>query len=102
MKKAGNCCAKFRYIRFGLPPESGYSINHLDPSHLKEEKGVSVFPATIYKGELMPILPAYKHYAAVDLEWLMDRPRYEIIGEEIGTGSDGEPLLKVTKVIPIA
>ena len=86
-----------KYMRFGKPPESGHSINHIDPQNPKEEPGVSVYPAIEYNGDLMPILPAYNHYAAVDMEWCMDRPRYEIWGKEIGLGSDGEPLLIVEK-----
>jgi len=85
-----------RYIRFGEPPADGLSTNHLDPQNPKKEIGVSCYPAIVYKGKLMPVLPDYNRMAAVDMEWLMDRPRFEIFGEEIGTGSDGEPLLKVT------
>lgn len=86
-----------RYMRFGKPPENGHSINHIDPLNPKEEIGVSVFPAVEYKGQLMPILPAYKSTAVVDMEWLQNRPRYEVWGKEIGTGSDGEPLLLIER-----
>jgi len=86
-----------RYLRFGLPPESGHSINHIDSQNPREEVGVSVWPAVMYEGQLMPILPTYNHYAAVDIEWLMDRPRYEVWGTVVGTGSDGEPLLKIER-----
>lgn len=90
-----------RYIRFGLPPQDGRSTNHLDPQNPRKELGVSVWPAFLYNGQLLPLLPAKNHFAAVDMEWCMDRPWFEVFGEVIGIGSDGEPLMNITACLPI-
>lgn len=31
----------------------------------------------------------------------IDKPQYIVIGEEIGVGSDGEPLLKDVKIVKV-
>jgi len=83
------------FIRFGACPKSGYSINYRDNT---PEKGVSVFEAEFvgkeYRVFVDPILEAtYLH--------VMNRPAYRIFGEIVGTGSDGEPVVKVSKKVKL-
>lgn len=82
------------YIRFGAPPKSGHSQNHRDDTL---EAGVSCFDAEIapdgsFRLLLTPVLEV--SYLAI-----ADRPAYRLYGELIGTGADGEPLLRVDKSI---
>ncbi|HNX81688.1 MAG TPA: hypothetical protein PKL77_06035 [Candidatus Omnitrophota bacterium] len=83
------------FIRFGKPPETGKSINFRDN---QPEDGVSVFRAEFageeYRMKLNPILEA--SYLTV-----MNRPAYRVYGEVIGSGSDGEPIMKVTKSVKL-
>ena len=87
------------YIRFGMPPENGFSTNHL--TH-ELEKGVSVYEAVERDGVLLPIFPSLKRSAAVSLAWVLDRPCYLVAGEIVGFGSDGEPLMKIQNLTPIS
>lgn len=84
------------YIRFGSVPTSGQSINYRDNT---PEIGVSCFEADFaadgsYRLHLTPIL---------EVSWLtvMDRTAYRLYGDVVGTGSDGEPLLRVDKAVKI-
>ena len=89
--------AEIGYIRFGRLPKSGKSRNFRDGT---EELGISCFEADIaadgsYRLHLTP---------ALEITWLnvMDRDVYRLYGEVIGTGADGEPVLKVSKATKIA
>ena len=87
------------YIRYGDIPASGRSRNYADGVL---EKGVSV-----YRGKYLPetdeimITPSH-HYQEFGELFIKDRPAYIVVGEEVGIGSDGEPLLsgvrKVKKI----
>lgn len=79
------------YIRFGDLPKNGHSINHRDNT---PEKGVSAFEAEFVVNKYRLILTP-----ALEVSYLTvcDRPAYRLYGEVVGTGSDGEPLLRVAK-----
>lgn len=83
--------AKPCYVRYGKLPPDGRSRNHADGSL---EAGVSV-----YRGERLPsgearAIPSTnaEMWGALRLQ-LTDRELYIVTGDEIGVGSDGEPLL---------
>lgn len=84
------------YIRAGDLPKSGKSKNF---STEKLEKGISVYEAVVYKGDIIPILPRYDKINLVDIDILFDRPIYIVKGEKVGTGSIGEPVLKNVKLL---
>lgn len=94
--------AKFKnaergFIRFGKCPENGHSINHRDNI---PEAGISVFEAEFCQGgkeyRLLSNTYLYATYLTVK-----DRPAYRVYGEVIGTGADGESVLKVSKVVKL-
>ena len=81
------------YVRFGDLPKDGKSTNHLTG---KKEKGVSVIEAkqNLFTGEI-ELVP----YGSPTFMWVQNRPMYEVTGEYVGKGSDGEPLLKNAKIL---
>ena len=83
------------YVRYGKLPRGGKSRNHATGEF---ESGVSVF-----RGEVLPsgearALPD-NNVLAASMVSLRDRDLYVVSGVEIGTGSDGEPVLKNCKII---
>lgn len=85
--------AEHGYVRYGTMPKCGYSINHRDN---EREAGVSVFEAEFAAdGSFRPILPT--HVLEMSYVTVMDRQAYRVYGEVVGTGADGEPVLKVNK-----
>jgi hypothetical protein len=82
------------YIRFGRLPRSGRSRNH-DTGEL--EAGVSCYPAVEQDG----IIQFAPDGVANPLSFLdlIHRPAYLVTGEEVGEGSDGEPLLHRPRVL---
>lgn len=84
------------YIRFGAPPKDGRSRNHRGNTL---EAGISCFDAEIaadgsYRLSLTPVLE-------VSYLTVADRPAYRLYGERVGTGADGEPLLRVDKAVKL-
>jgi hypothetical protein len=91
-----------QYIRVGeLPPDGKSKIRcRADNSIIGEEEGVSVFEYIEGRGIVVP----NNQQARDDFLILMnsiDKPQYIVIGEEIGVGSDGEPLLRDVKIIKV-
>ncbi len=83
------------YVRYGKLPKGGKSRNYATG---ELERGVSVF-----RGEVLPsgearALPG-NNVLAASMVLLRDRDLYVVSGVEIGTGSDGEPVLKNCKII---
>jgi len=87
--------AKKGYIRFGKCPKGGRSLNHRDQTL---EYGVSVFEAEFVGKEYRLLLT---DYLAVTYVSVKDRPAYRIYGDVVGTGADGEPVLKVKKSVKL-
>lgn len=84
------------YIRFGDLPKSGKSKNFATG---EDENGISVYEA---RYDIM--LASYEITgsaligAAVD-KMLRGEKIYLVTGEEVGTGSDGEPVIQKTKIL---
>jgi len=83
------------FLRYGDLPAGGRSRNHADGSM---EAGVSV-----YRGEILPsgearVLPTTTAEFC-GLQSIANRPLYLVEGEEIGVGSDGEPLLRNCRIV---
>lgn len=91
-----------QYIRFGeIPPDGKSKIrNRTDNTIIGEELGVSVFEFIDGRGIVVP----NNQQARDDFLKLTSslwKPQYIVIGEEVGIGSDGEPLLKDVKIIKV-
>ena len=83
------------FIRFGTCPKSGKSRNNRDNC---DECGVSVFEAQFagasYRVKVDALLePTY--------QILKHRPAFRVYGDVVGTGADGEPVLKIKKVVKL-
>lgn len=87
------------YIRYGeLPPDGKSKIHNRAGEIIGEEKGVSVFEYIEGRGIVVPD----NQNARDDFLKLSNsywKPAYLVSGEEVGIGSDGEPLLDNVKVI---
>ena len=85
------------YVRFGHLPKGGKSKNHLTG---ELEAGVSVFPALEKDGLYYITLPSESMSAWVGLSGcLSEGCAFEVSGEEIGIGSDGEPVLTGVEIV---
>ena len=87
------------YIRYGdIPPDGKSKIHNKIGNVIGEEKGVSVFEYIEGRGIVVPD----NQNARDDFLKLSNsywKPAYLVSGEEVGIGSDGEPLLDNVKVI---
>lgn len=83
------------FIRFGKCPKNGISINHRDNT---PEYGVSVFEAEFVGKDYRLLLTDYLEVTYVSVA---NRPAYRVYGDIVGTGADGEPVLKVKKTIKL-
>lgn len=79
------------YIRFGDIPDGERSTNHADD---EAEAGVSVYAADVTTTDdgRIQFSPTGQKLQQVLL--LATRPTYLVTGTEVGTGTDGEPLLQ--------
>ena len=98
------------FVRFGRKgkalPSSGKSRNALTG---EQECGVSVYEAIERDGQYQILLPRLDGTAPATLRqcynaaqglWGMENnPLFEVKGDIVGTGSDGEPLLKNCEVV---
>lgn len=79
------------YVRFGTLPEGGHSRND-ETGEL--EAGVSVYRAAWQSSDHDVLsVKLCSDGDVIQLRTLENRPIYLVDGEEIGVGSDGEPLL---------
>lgn len=85
------------YIRFGDIPESGKSYNYRDNFY---EEGVSAYHAIFYSDGDYEIL-SHNPFEMYGMRLYSNRPVYRLYGEEIGTGSDGEPILRVDNAVKL-
>jgi hypothetical protein len=83
------------FIRFGDCPFGGRSKNYRDNTL---EDGVSVFEAE-FTGNDYRLLS--NDYLFATFYTVCDRPAYRAYGDVVGTGSDGEPVLKIKRVIKL-
>jgi len=87
--------ARSCYVRYGKLPPGRRSRNHADDSL---EDGVSVYRGLILPDKQARCLPSTNAELCGTM-MLRSRPLYEITGDLIGTGSDGEPVLKNAKIV---
>lgn len=87
---------RFCYVRFGELPTLGFSKNYLTD---KLEEGVSVYECIERNGIYSIIVPSLKGGACVTLSCVLDRKMYEVIGNMVGYGSEGEPLLLNCEIV---
>ena len=84
------------YVRYGKLPVGGHSTNNADG---RREAGVSVFRGK-YRQDLGLAIAIPEHtYELGTWLHLQTRPMYIVDGEEIGTGSDGEPLITNARIV---
>ena len=86
------------YVRFGAAPKNGKSHNYRDDT---EEDGVSVFRAVLSADKATVHINLNTQYALGTYLTVYDRQLYRVYGTKIGIGSDGEPLLKLTKSVKL-
>lgn len=84
------------YIRWGALPKGGKSRNHATG---QLERGVSVYAA-----RYNPLLDVYEYadtaLVGAAITYLIAGVKaYLVTGKEIGTGSDGEPLLREVEIL---
>jgi hypothetical protein len=90
-----------RYVRFGYLPRTGRSRHR---GVWKAEKGVSCFPGRLVDPGCFRIDTSgisNEDLGTLFLWCAADRPAVFLSGEEVGVGSDGEPLLKVERFWPV-
>lgn len=78
------------FIRFGDVPEDEKSYNYRDGFY---EKGVSVYNALFYPDGKYEIIPENDIQVFGSISF-GSRPAFRVWGDVVGTGSDGEPLLR--------
>jgi len=87
------------FVRFGDIPKNGKSKIYCGEVFEGYEKGVSVYEAIKDGDTIQILLPSLTGSACVTLSFCLERPMFEVTGEVVGKGSDGEPLLKNCKAI---
>lgn len=91
------------FIRFKNIPHD--EISHVydgDNGIIGTEPGVCVFDCIEKNGVYKIILPSYTDGPVQDLQhflWNNDYPIYLVTGNEVGTGTYGEPCLKNIKIL---
>lgn len=85
------------FIRFGDVPKSGKSYNHRDNFF---EEGVSAYHAIFFSDGSYKVL-YHNPFEMFGAHLYSNRPAYRLYGEEIGTGSDGEPVLNVNRAVKL-
>jgi len=87
------------YIRFGDIPEGERSYNQTDDCY---EDGVSVYAAEIESvppGSDAPAMFVPVGSKTLQILMLAQRDTYLVTGERVGTGVDGEPLLRDVEIV---
>lgn len=85
------------YLRFGDIPTSGLSNIWLRDEIIGQELGVSVYDAALMADGWHVILPKPITRNVINTLYgllAQKKPVYILSGEEVGIGTDGEPLLK--------
>lgn len=82
------------FVRFGTIPKSGRSKNHCDGLL---EDGVSVYRA-LRVGQDVKIMPGTNQELCGMIALKNERQCYIVTGKEVGTGSDGEPILANARI----
>ena len=97
-----------RYIRFGgIPVDEVSTVFFRGDKTEKKEKGVSVYHCAVINGNYHICLPNPTTESAVDtIHGLLlqacsikNKKVFLVEGNEVGIGSDGEPLIKNVRII---
>lgn len=93
-----------KFLRVGkIPIDEKSKIFYNGEYIVGEEAGVSCYELIDYHGTLRLILPAkFTSFLVTDLQWSFTSGEdiwYIITGDEVGYGSDGEPLLRNIKIL---
>lgn len=91
------------YLRFkDLPDHERSGIyNNTGEEKIGEELGISCYKGVVIDDEVYIIMP---HKQSTTYYWLLEEynkgkiPLYIITGDEVGKGSDGEPVLRNVKI----
>lgn len=89
------------YLRFGDIPASGLSNIWLRDEIIGQELGVSVYDAALMADGWHVILPKPITRNVINTLYgllAQKKPVYILSGEEVGIGTDGEPLLKDPRI----
>jgi len=84
------------YVRYGDLPVNGRSANHADGT---AESGVSVYRGMYLEATGEAIALPATNAEACGMLTIADRQMYIVSGREVGTGSDGEPVLADAKIV---
>lgn len=95
-RAAGEPVGSTVFVRFGPLPRGGRSKNHLTGKH---EDGVSVYEAVQRGAFIHILLPSWTFQACDTLRGCLQDRAFIVRGIVVGTGSDGEVLLKKVKVV---
>lgn len=100
------------YIRFGNIPKNEKSSIFNGQEKIGEEAGVSVFDTVLINNEWRIVLPynlkpevGFDLYNLINAKfetcYKVDNPLkvFLVSGDEVGSGSDGEPVIKNVKII---
>ena len=93
--------ARMMYIRFGDIPCSGKSIIMCGDEKIGEEAGVSVYVGIEIDDKIHIVLPSLTESSCVSLSGCLKRKMYEVAGDIVGIGSDGETLLSDVCIVRV-
>ena len=89
------------YIRYGeIPPDEKSKIHNRAGEIIGEEVGVSVFEYIEGRGIVIPDTEKARDdfFMLSKMYWIN---HYLVSGDEVGVGSDGEPLISNVKIIKL-
>ena len=84
------------FVRYGDLPANGISANHADGT---SESGVSVYRGLHLEATGEAIALPATNAQTCGMLTIAARPMYIVSGREVGTGSDGEPVLADAKIV---
>ena len=95
--------SKTLYLRFKDPPTNERSgiYNNTGETKIGEELGVSCYRGVVIDDKVYIIMP---HKQSTTYYWLLEEynkgkiPLYIITGDEVGKGTDDEPVLRNVKI----
>lgn len=98
-----------KYVRFGdIPLEELSAVHNGDEGIIGKEKGVSCYECIMENNHprvVIPQHPTKSTFATLDALYYEYRngriKMYVITGDEIGIGSDGEPLVKNVEILNV-
>lgn len=102
MKLIPKITKPYLYLRFGEIPDNERSSIFKCGEKIGEEIGVSCYRGVVIDNEVYIIMP---HKESTTYYWLIEsykektKSLYIIEGDEVGLGSDEEPLLRNVKII---